>query len=207
MSGTRVWGSGVKPPIRMSGSSVAIADTTFAIVWAPDSVGLSVRHAGAAHVRCWCRVGEVRPLALVLNHFASPCGQAGGTRHVELFGRLTGWDHLIVAANRNYLTGEVVRSEPGFRAVAATYFRASSRLRLVNWASYAVCAIVVGLKKSNVTLVYASSPHLFAGLAGLVLARLRGLPLVIEIRASRSYPGRDGTHPSFVTHLPTALQA
>ena len=48
---------------------------------------------------------------LVLNHYALPRSAAGGTRHVELFGRLHGWDAKIIAADWNHLTGERMRPD------------------------------------------------------------------------------------------------
>ncbi len=45
---------------------------------------------------------------LVLNHFAVPRSSPGGTRHVELFGRLEERDHVVIlASNRNLLTREI----------------------------------------------------------------------------------------------------
>ena len=46
-----------------------------------------------------------RRFVVVLNHFAAPLDAPGGTRHVELFSRLPGWDATIIAASRNLLSG------------------------------------------------------------------------------------------------------
>ena len=58
-----------------------------------------------------------RRRVLVLNHFAVSRGEAGGTRHTELFGALPGWDHLIVASRTNLSTHRAQRDRPGFRFV------------------------------------------------------------------------------------------
>ena len=47
---------------------------------------------------------------VVLNQFALPRSEGGGTRHVDLFGRLDAWEPLIVAANRNHATRHPFRT-------------------------------------------------------------------------------------------------
>src|ERR1700749_551450 len=117
-----------------------------------------------------------------MNHFAAPRGHAGGTRHVELFGRLTGWDHVIFAGNRNYLTGSVVESSEGFIAVPVTQYTSNGPSRVLNWASYAIRAFVRGLRLGSIDVVYASSPHLLAGLAGWALAFVKRAHFMLEVR-------------------------
>ncbi|GAA1916014.1 glycosyltransferase family 4 protein [Nocardioides lentus] len=119
---------------------------------------------------------------LVLNHFAVGAGQAGGTRHVELFGRLTGWDHLIVAADLNPQTGERMTSEPGLTLVPVPTFSSNGPRRVVNWAAYAGRAFVTGMGQEDVDLVYGSSPHLLAAAAAWGVSFLKRKPFVMEVR-------------------------
>ncbi|MEU4470492.1 glycosyltransferase family 4 protein [Micromonospora sp. NPDC023888] len=119
---------------------------------------------------------------LVLNHFAVPPGHPGGTRHVELFSRLPGWTHVIIAGRRNMITGRPQRAAPGFHLVAVTPYRRNGLGRVVNWASYAVTATAASLRQPRPDVVYASSPHLLAGLSGCVVATLRRTPFVLEVR-------------------------
>lgn len=119
---------------------------------------------------------------LVLNHFAAPRGDAGGTRHVELFSRVEGWEHLIVAGNRNYLTGSTVTASPGFHPVKVTGYTANGLSRIVNWISYAITAFVHGLGAGRVDVVYASSPHLLAALSGWALSVVKRAAFVLEVR-------------------------
>jgi len=120
---------------------------------------------------------------LVLNHFAAPPTQAGGTRHVELFSRLSGWEATIIAANRNALSRNMVKSEGRlFRTVPTTPVTAKSVTRIVNWASYAVTAFVRGLTLGKFDVVYGSTPHLLAPIPAWVLARLRRAAFVLEVR-------------------------
>src|SRR3546814_814459 len=119
---------------------------------------------------------------LVLNHFAVPRGQAGGTRHVELFSRLEGWRHLIIASHLNHLTGEPQEPEPGFMPVKVLGYKVNGWLRILNWISYAWAAFFAGVRQRRVDVVYASSPHLLAALSGWAIAVIRRVPFVLEIR-------------------------
>lgn len=118
---------------------------------------------------------------LVLNHFAVPRAAPGGTRHVELFGRLDDWEAVILASNRNLLTRTVAARGEGVRSVWTTPYSPGGASRILNWASYAIAAFAVGLGQPT-DLVYASSPHLLAGLSGWGLSRLKGVPLIVEVR-------------------------
>lgn len=123
-----------------------------------------------------------KPRVLVLNHFAAPRGHAGGTRHVELFSRLEGWDYLIIAADKNHLTGRTVSAEAGLLPVPTISYSSNGFRRILNWVSYCWSALWAGLRQGRMDAVYASSPHLLAGLAGMVLAKVRRVPFVLEIR-------------------------
>lgn len=119
---------------------------------------------------------------LVLNHFAAPRGEAGGTRHVELFSRLEGWEHLIIASNLNPQTGRKVGDSDGFVTVPVVGYSSNGISRILNWVSYAVSATLRGLRVGRVDVVYGSSPHLLAALAAWVLAVLKRAPFVLEVR-------------------------
>lgn len=119
---------------------------------------------------------------LVLNHFAAPRGEAGGTRHVELFSRLEGWDHLIIASNLNPQTGRRVGDSDGFVTVPVMGYSSNGISRVLNWVSYAVMATLRGLRVGRVDVVYGSSPHLLAALAAWVLSVLKRAPFVLEVR-------------------------
>lgn len=123
-----------------------------------------------------------RRRVLVLNHFAAPRGEAGGTRHVELFSRLEGWEHLIIASDLNPQTGRRVGDSEGFVTVPVVGYSSNGISRILNWASYAVTATLRGLRVGRVDVVYGSSPHLLAALAAWVLAVLKRAPFVLEVR-------------------------
>ncbi|WP_374929111.1 glycosyltransferase family 4 protein [Kytococcus sedentarius] len=121
---------------------------------------------------------------LVLNHFAVPRGEAGGTRHHELFSRLNGWNWLIVAARTNPSTRKEMADHEGFSFVPTVAYSNNGPARVANWLSFAAAAtgrhVLRTFAKPDV--VYGSSPHLFAALAGAVLATRYRTPFVLEVR-------------------------
>jgi glycosyltransferase involved in cell wall biosynthesis len=121
---------------------------------------------------------------LVFNHFAIPMTSPGSSRHVQIFPLLQGWSWCIVAADRNLSTRRRQRGDGvTFRTVPTTPFSASYVSRVVNWCSYAVGALFVGLvDRPRPTIVYGSSPHLLAGLAAWAVARLRRARFILEVR-------------------------
>lgn len=119
---------------------------------------------------------------LVLNHFAIPTNSAGGTRHVELFSRLTDWSYLIVIANRGAANQESVAPTIGFAPVPTMSYEGNNWRRIANWLSYAGSATLYFSVGRKPDVVYASSPHLLAGLSGYVLSKRWRAPFVLEIR-------------------------
>lgn len=127
--------------------------------------------------------GHHRRRVLVLNHFAAPAHAPGGTRHVELFGRLNEWDATVVAARRNLLTGLPLNDSDGLLSgVWTSPYRSNGPARLLNWASYSASAAIAGLRGERADVVYASSPHLLAGLTGWSLSKRWRVPFVLEVR-------------------------
>ena len=121
---------------------------------------------------------------IALNHFANPIDAPGGTRLVELTGRLDRWDTTIIAAGRNLFTREHRSSDRtgAYRTVWTTPYGHNGIARILNWASFAAGATVVGLGTTRPDVVYASSPHLLTGLSGWLLARRYKAPFVLEVR-------------------------
>lgn len=120
---------------------------------------------------------------VVLNQFALPRSEAGGTRHVDLFGRLPDWQVLIVAGDRNHYSQRRFRTDDRrFRLVRVPAQGGGGAARLIGWIAYAGQALAVTLRAPDASLVVGSSPQPLAALAGLVAARLRGLPFVLEVR-------------------------
>ena len=109
---------------------------------------------------------------LALNHFANPHDAPGGTRLIELTERLDGWDTTIIAASRNLFTRALqVSDRASYKTVWTTPYSDNGIARIINWCSFAVAAVVLGLRQPRPDVVYASSPHLLTGLSGRRFSR------------------------------------
>ncbi|HEY5530199.1 MAG TPA: glycosyltransferase family 4 protein [Thermoleophilia bacterium] len=120
---------------------------------------------------------------VVLNQFALPRSEGGGTRHIDLFGRLDGWAPLIIAANRSHATQRLFHTDDRrFRLVWVPEQHGGRVGRVVGWLFYAAEAFMITVTRRHLGAVYGSSPHLLAPLAGLMAARLRRVPFILEVR-------------------------
>jgi glycosyltransferase involved in cell wall biosynthesis len=120
---------------------------------------------------------------LVLNQYALPRERGGGTRHVDLFSRVAAWQPVIVAAGRDHYSQESFRTtDARFRLAWVPPYRGNGLSRALGWAIYAVQATIVGLGRRRLDVVYASTPSLLAPVAGSIIARVRRVPLVVEVR-------------------------
>lgn len=119
--------------------------------------------------------------------------EAGGTRHMELGRRLTGKGHrvTVIASPLSYLTGRAheganaVEDAEGIR-VHRVWTWASDKQgflgRLAGFVSFMVASVIRGLRVPGVDVVWGTSPPLPQALGALVIARLRRVPFVLEIR-------------------------
>ncbi|MDF2094123.1 glycosyltransferase family 4 protein [Knoellia sp. 3-2P3] len=120
---------------------------------------------------------------LVLNQFALPRSEGGGTRHIDLFSRVPGWTPKIVAGNRNhYSQKRFATPDRRFRLVAVPRQDGGGASRLVGWLLYSAKALRIALTAPRMDAIYASSPHMFAPLVGWLASRARRVPFVLEIR-------------------------
>ncbi len=120
---------------------------------------------------------------LVLNQFALPRDQGGGTRHIDLFARLDGWTFQIVAGNRNHYTQQpFTTSDRRFRLVSVPSQDGTAAKRVASWLAYCGAAARIALTTRRVDAIYASSPHLLVPLAGWALSRIRRVSFILEIR-------------------------
>ncbi len=128
--------------------------------------------------------------------FMAP-GEAGGTRHVELGRRLGERGHslTVIAGRTNYLTGlrtagmsdssaepdrsdiPVVKRCPAFSGMQRTFIG-----RVLGFVTFMASSLRAGLRVKHIDLVWGTSPPLFQGLTALLVARLKGVPFVFEIR-------------------------
>jgi glycosyltransferase involved in cell wall biosynthesis len=137
-------------------------------------------------------------ILLVHQAFAA-LDEPGGTRHHELARYLAGRGHkvTIIASPVSYLTGGTVRrasfspdqgvEQAGGRVtVLRTYtYQALHRSfihRVFSFVSFMASSFIAGLGVKNVDLVWGTSPPIFQGVTAWLLARLKGVPFLFEVR-------------------------
>lgn len=128
-------------------------------------------------------VKKSRSHVVVLNQFALPLSQGGGTRHTELFSRLEGWSHKIIAGNRNHYTQDKYTSpDPSFHLVEVPSQSGGAAGRMAGWIAYSAQAFWQTVRAPQVDVVYASTPHPLTPLAGWAAAKVRRASFVLEVR-------------------------
>jgi glycosyltransferase involved in cell wall biosynthesis len=134
---------------------------------------------------------------LLIHQAFAALDEAGGTRHYELAHYLAAHGHTvtIIASPVSYLTGKtrqeripwVVREtpEPGI-TILRTYtypaFHKSFVHRVFSFFSFMVSSFFNGLSVRKVDLVWGTSPPIFQGFTAWLLARLKGVPFLFEVR-------------------------
>jgi glycosyltransferase involved in cell wall biosynthesis len=119
--------------------------------------------------------------------------QAGGTRHYELARYLAekGRRVTVIASPVSYLTGKVEAAESvqevGGRLTilrASTYsaLHRSFVHRVFSFFSFMVSSFLAGLRVRQVDLVWGTSPPIFQGVTAWLLARLKRVPFLFEVR-------------------------
>ena len=123
--------------------------------------------------------------------------EPGGTRHYELARCLAERGHrvTVVASSVSYLTGRAGGSAPpqvdysGERG-SVTILRARTYAalhrsfihRVFSFLSFMVSSFLIGLRVREVDLVWGTSPPIFQGVTAWLLARLRRIPFLFEVR-------------------------
>ncbi len=106
------------------------------------------------------------------------------------------WGHqvTVITCTPNFPEGKVfkgyknkwyqVENIDGIRVVRIKTFIAANKgffLRIIDSISFTIPAIIAGLFQQKPDVVVATSPSLFAAVAGLVVAKIRRLPFVMEV--------------------------
>lgn len=119
---------------------------------------------------------------VVINQFALPREESGGTRHVDLYGCLEGWDAIFIAGDINHSSSIRFKADDRrFRLVRIPRYAGNGLARVGGWFWYAIRAMGIAVtQRADVYL--GSSPHPLAPAAALLAARVRRKPFVLEIR-------------------------
>ncbi|MFZ6019470.1 MAG: glycosyltransferase family 4 protein [Chloroflexota bacterium] len=135
-------------------------------------------------------------LLLIHQAFAS-LDEAGGTRHYEMARFLVSRGHrvTIVASPVSYLTGksqtdkvrwlEREQPEEGITILRVFTYPALHKSffhRLVSFFSFMIFSFLVGLSVKQVDLVWGTSPPIFQGVTAWLIARIKGVRFLFEVR-------------------------
>lgn len=122
--------------------------------------------------------------------------EPGGTRHYELARYLAERGHqvTVIASTVSYLTGRAESSatseESSSSGGRVTVLRANTYPalhrsfvhRVFSFFSFMFSSFLTGLKVRQVDLVWGTSPPIFQGVTAWLLARLKGVPFLFEVR-------------------------
>jgi glycosyltransferase involved in cell wall biosynthesis len=134
---------------------------------------------------------------LLIHQAFAALDEAGGTRHHEMARHLVHQGHqvTILASPVSYLTGKtrqlsvrwVERQEdiPGLTILRAYTYAALHRSfvhRIFSFLSFMISSFLIGLSVRKVDLVWGTSPPIFQGVTAWLLARLKQVPFLFEVR-------------------------
>ena len=134
---------------------------------------------------------------LLIHQAFAALDEAGGTRHVELANYLADHGHqiTIISSPVNYLTGqssqvkprwiEKIEVRPGITLLRTYTYAALHRSfvhRVLAFLSFMVSSFLAGMQVQNVDFVWGTSPPIFQGITAWLLARLKRVPFLFEIR-------------------------
>jgi glycosyltransferase involved in cell wall biosynthesis len=120
--------------------------------------------------------------------------EAGGTRHHELARYLSKQGHkvTIIASPVSYLTGTASGRHPSkevddlgvtiFRSYTLPVLHRSFVWRVFSFISFMISSLIKGLFVRRVDLVWGTTPPMFQAPSAWLLARLKGVPFLLEVR-------------------------
>ncbi len=134
---------------------------------------------------------------LLIHQAYTALDEAGGTRHAEMAAYLARRGHqvTVICSSVSYLSGTARQgkqkwidreiAEPSvtiLRTYTAPALHRSFFHRLLSFISFMVSSFSAGLGVRNVDLVWGTSPPIFQGITAWLLSRLKGVPLLFEVR-------------------------
>jgi glycosyltransferase involved in cell wall biosynthesis len=131
---------------------------------------------------------------LLIHQAFAALDEPGGTRHHELARHLAHRGHqvTIIASPISYLTGDETQHNSRtqvddlgvkiIRSYTLPVLHRSFVLRVFSFLSFMISSFVNGLFVRNVDLVWGTTPPIFQGPTAWLLARLKGVPFLLEVR-------------------------
>ncbi len=138
---------------------------------------------------------------LLIHQAFAALDEPGGTRHHELARQLAGRGHhvTVITSPVSYLTGKsqgkqktteekfkLQNAVEGEVTIRRTYvypaLHRSFIHRMVNFFSFMASSFIAGIKVKDVDLVWGTSPPIFQGVTAWMIARLKGVPFLFEVR-------------------------
>ncbi len=134
---------------------------------------------------------------LLIHQAFAALDEPGGTRHIEIARVLANKGHqvTIITSPVSYLTGKSRTTKPSWKTVehvgtgiqvlrVYTYpaLHRSFFHRVLSFFSFMFSSFFVGLSIPNVDLVWGTSPPIFQGWTAWLLARLKRIPFLFEVR-------------------------
>ncbi len=134
---------------------------------------------------------------LLIHQAFAALDEPGGTRHIEIAHVLAEKGHrvTIITSPVSYLTGKskgvaarwqsVEQVSPQIRILRVYTYPALHKSffhRVISFVSFMFSSFFVGLSVRDVDLIWGTSPPIFQGWTAWLLARLKGIPFLFEVR-------------------------
>ncbi len=133
---------------------------------------------------------------LLIHQAFAALDEPGGTRHIEMARVLVQKGHqvTIITSPVSYLTGKtratnrwksVEQPIPGVKILRVYTYPALNRSffhRVLGFFSFMFSSFFVGLAVTKVDVIWGTSPPIFQGWTAWLLARLKGIPFLFEVR-------------------------
>ncbi len=134
---------------------------------------------------------------LLIHQAFAAIDEPGGTRHHEIARNLVDAGHrvTVIASRVSYLTGTSASLTPhsplpkgegkGVRVYRAYTYSALHRSfvhRVFSFFSFMASSFLLGLRVRDVDLVWGTSPPIFQGVTAWLLARIKRVPFLFEVR-------------------------
>ena len=128
---------------------------------------------------------------LLIHQAFTGLNEPGGTRHYEFARALAARGHrvTVIASGMSYLTGkprteddQIVRGLRILRATTLGGLHRSFFHRLVNFISFTLSSLVIGIRVKDLDIVWGTSPPLFQAISAWAVAKTKRIPFVLEVR-------------------------